>query len=246
MCLWYERMVSWMWMCLQANGWVSDQWMEWMLSFMQHRLKTEQYSTIPECSGMIACACGMSEWLVECECVCRRMDEWVISGWNECWASCNTGWKLNCSQLLWSIYIHIQWQECMTENQRERDKRETDRQTRERETERERQKRETRERDEREKTGIRSVRLEDCFSTWTGVNGSKGHKQQTSQQHYFKKKKKKSCGLYSVIPDEKTHLILSCVCSTWQRKFFKWQHFTWHQPCNNQRVLPVHHFCGHW
>ena len=23
------------------------------------------------------------------------------------------------------------------------------------------------------------------------------------------------------------------------------QHFTWHQPCNNQRALPVHHFCGY-
>ena len=23
------------------------------------------------------------------------------------------------------------------------------------------------------------------------------------------------------------------------------QHFTWHQPCNNQRVLPVHHFRGY-
>ena len=66
----------------------------------------------------------------------------------------------------------------------EREGQERDRQT----DKRERQKRETRERDEREKTGIRSVRLEDCFSTWTGVNGSKGHKQQTSQQHYFKKK----------------------------------------------------------
>ena len=32
------------------------------------------------CSGMIACACGMGEWSVECECVCRGM----VSGWNEC------------------------------------------------------------------------------------------------------------------------------------------------------------------
>ena len=23
------------------------------------------------------------------------------------------------------------------------------------------------------------------------------------------------------------------------------QHFTWHQPCNNPRALPVHHFCGY-
>ena len=59
---------------------------------------------------MIACACGMSEWSVECECVCSRMDEWMVSGWNECdcvaQAPGNTGWKLNCSQLLWSIYIY--------------------------------------------------------------------------------------------------------------------------------------------
>ena len=47
------------------------------------------------CSGMTACACGMSKWSVECEYVCRRMDEWMVSGWNE-WdcvaqALCNTG-----------------------------------------------------------------------------------------------------------------------------------------------------------
>ena len=30
------------------------------------------------CSGII-CACGMGEWSVECECVCR----WMVSGWNE-------------------------------------------------------------------------------------------------------------------------------------------------------------------
>ena len=24
----------------------------------------------------------------------------------------------------------------------------------------------------------------------------------------------------------------------------RWQHFTWHQPCSNQRALPVHHFHG--
>ena len=64
-----------------------------------------QYSTIPECSGMIACACGMSEWLVECECFCRRMDEWVISGWNVCWASCNTGWKLNNIPLFLNVVV---------------------------------------------------------------------------------------------------------------------------------------------
>ena len=27
------------------------------------------------CSGMMACACGMCEWLFECESVCRQMDE---------------------------------------------------------------------------------------------------------------------------------------------------------------------------
>ena len=63
------------------------------------------------CSGMIACACDMSKWLVECECVCRQMDEWMVSGWNECdcvaWAPCNTGWKLNCYLLLWSISISV-------------------------------------------------------------------------------------------------------------------------------------------
>ena len=32
---------------------------------------------------MIACACGMSAWLVESECVCRRMDErWSADGMN--------------------------------------------------------------------------------------------------------------------------------------------------------------------
>ena len=40
----------------------------------------------------------------------RRMDEWMVSGWNECdcvaRAPCNTGSRLNCSQLLWSIYIY--------------------------------------------------------------------------------------------------------------------------------------------
>ena len=25
----------------------------------------------------------------------------------------------------------------------------------------------------------------------------------------------------------------------------KQQHFTWHQPCNTQRALSVHHFCGY-
>ena len=45
MCQWYERMVlRWMWMCLQANGWVNGQRMEWMwlccMSSVQHRLKT--------------------------------------------------------------------------------------------------------------------------------------------------------------------------------------------------------------
>ena len=42
-CLWYEQMVSWMWMCLQANGWMNDQWMEWMwlccTGSVQYRLK---------------------------------------------------------------------------------------------------------------------------------------------------------------------------------------------------------------
>ena len=94
------------------------------------------------CSGMIACACGMSEWSVECECVCRRMDEWMVSGWNECDcvarapAPCNTGWKLNCSQLLWSIHIYTTIGVCV---------------------------RDQRDRDKREKTGINSVCLEDCF-----------------------------------------------------------------------------------
>ena len=30
------------------------------------------------CSGMIACACGMSKWLVECE----WMSEWSVDGMN--------------------------------------------------------------------------------------------------------------------------------------------------------------------
>ena len=45
---------------------------------------------------MIACACGMSEWLVECECVCKRMDERMVSGWNECeHGACATQVKKN-------------------------------------------------------------------------------------------------------------------------------------------------------
>ena len=98
---------------------------------------------------------------------CRRMAEWMVSGWNECdlvaWALCNTGWTLNCSQLLWGvcIYIYTMIGVC-------------DRETRE-----------WPERDKREKTGIKSVRFEDCFLSLTGMNGSKEHTQQTSQQHYI-------------------------------------------------------------
>ena len=48
MCLWYERIVSWIRMCLQANGWMNGQWMEWMWlcckSSVQHRLKIELFS----------------------------------------------------------------------------------------------------------------------------------------------------------------------------------------------------------
>ena len=67
-----------------------------------------------------------------------RLFEWMVSGWNECdcvaRAPCNTGWKLNCSQLLWNIYIYTTIGVC------EKDQR-----------------------DKREKTGIKSVCLEDCF-----------------------------------------------------------------------------------
>ena len=50
MCLWYERMVSLMWMCLQANGWLNGQRMEWMwlccISSAQHRLKNQMFSVL--------------------------------------------------------------------------------------------------------------------------------------------------------------------------------------------------------
>ena len=82
MCLWHERMVSWMWMC------------------------------------------------------CRRMHECMVSGWNECdcvaRAPCNRGWKLNCSQLLWSIYIYISYNRIVWERpERKRSQRERERQERE-------------------------------------------------------------------------------------------------------------------
>ena len=39
------------------------------------------------CSGMIACACGndnvSAEWSVECECVCIRLEERMVSGLND-------------------------------------------------------------------------------------------------------------------------------------------------------------------
>ena len=56
-----------------------------------------------------------------------------------------------------------------------------DRETTERERERERE-RDQRKRDQRkrEKTGIKSVRSEDCFSSLTGVNGSKERTQQAT------------------------------------------------------------------
>ena len=79
------------------------------------------------------------------------MDEWMVSGWNKCdcvarAAPCNTGWKLNCSQLLWSIYIYYD-RSVWKRPERKRPER----------------KRLERERDKREKTGIKSVHLEDCF-----------------------------------------------------------------------------------
>ena len=47
MCLWYERVVNGMWMCLQANGWENGQWMEWKwlccTASGLHRLKTELF-----------------------------------------------------------------------------------------------------------------------------------------------------------------------------------------------------------
>ena len=123
------------------------------------------------CSGMIACACDMSKWLVECECVCRQMDEWMVSGWNECdcvaWAPCNTGWKLNCYQLLWSISISVYTIIGMCE--RERDQRE---------------------RGKREKMGTKSVWLEDCFRLqvdwpeWIERIQTTSNQQCTNQQHY--------------------------------------------------------------
>ena len=129
------------WNNMVISGWAVteqqiDRWCEqklkWMILFVVILWFTFSYqvggynnvscnSLLYICSGMIACACGMSEWSVECECVCRWMDEWMVSGWNECdcvaRAPCNTGWKLNCSQLLGSIYV-------CERPQRERDKRE--------------------------------------------------------------------------------------------------------------------------
>ena len=137
------------------------------------------------CGGMIAYACDMSERLVECECVCRQMDEWMVSGWNECdcvaWAPCITGWKLNCFQLLWSIsiylylsiylslslslYIYIYYDRSVWQ-------------------------RDHRQRGKREKMGIKSVWLEDCFRLqvdwpeWIERIQTTSNQQCTNQQHY--------------------------------------------------------------
>ena len=93
------------------------------------------------CSGMIACACGMGEWSVECECVCR----WMVSGWNECdcveQAPAPGSMQHRLKTELFSvamrhIYIYIYYHRSVWERDQ---------------------------RDEWEKTGINSVCLEDCF-----------------------------------------------------------------------------------
>ena len=43
----------------------------------------------------------------------------------------------------------------------------------------------------------------------------------------------------------KWHCNLVHGCMVYTELAPKQQHFTWHQPCNNQRALPVHHFRGY-
>ena len=118
------------------------------------------------CTGMTACAFGMSKWSVECECVCRWMDEWMISDWNECncvaRALCNTGWKLNCFVTMRHTHTHTHTHYGISVWERDK----------------------------------RGARNKECpfrrlLSTLTGVKRSKGHKhppnQCTFQQHYIRK-----------------------------------------------------------
>ena len=76
------------------------------------------------CSGMIACACGNDnvwvKWSVECDCVCMRLDERMVSGSYDCDCVarllCNMGWKLSRSQLTMQCIYNTQ----STVRQRER------------------------------------------------------------------------------------------------------------------------------
>ena len=112
----------------------------------------------------------MSEWLVECECVCRWMDVWMVSGWNErdcvAQAPCTTGWKLNCSQLLWSI--SILWQECVRET-REKERWERD------------------EREDRNKLCLLEgcIQLQFDWREWFERPQTTNNQERTSQQHYI-------------------------------------------------------------
>ena len=76
---------------------------------------------------MIACACGMSEWLVECECVCRQMDEWwSVDGMNvivlhEVHATQAENWTvLSC----YETYIYYDRSVCVRD-QRDRERKKT-------------------------------------------------------------------------------------------------------------------------
>ena len=89
-----------------------------------------------------ACACGMNEWSVECECGAGEwMSEWSADGMNVIMlhelraTQVENGTVLSC----YEAYIYPTIGVC------ERDQRERD------------------QREEREKTGIKSVRLQDCF-----------------------------------------------------------------------------------
>ena len=63
MCLWYEWMVSSMWMCLQVNGWGNGQRMEWLrlccTGSVQYRLETELFSVTMR---HIIIYCNKSGW----------------------------------------------------------------------------------------------------------------------------------------------------------------------------------------
>ena len=162
---------------------------------------------------MIACACGMSEWSVEWECVLQA-NGWVNGEWMELMWSCCMGsvqhrlktvlsYYEACVYIYIYIYIYIYTMIGVC-----------DRETRE-----------WPERDKREKTGIKSVRFEDCFLSLTGLNGSKEHTHQASQQHYICN----NCNCYVCAEwsacrsdsfPAQYHVL--CSCSRWMNYWYFW------------------------